>query len=397
MRQGVTRNITQSARQNVRQGMRRIRRTAILTLTAFLFFTSCASADSAVHPDSGQISADLADALPKSAEVLLDPDTVPGTDRDNAAYGPEDFAQGVERILHSVRRQFAAVLRQRLRGAVSVLFVVLLCGTVRNLGPEGDGGGMALSLAGALAVTGLTVGSLDQLIGMGMETIRELNAFSAVLLPALAAATAATGAVTTATFQHVSAVFLSEALIGLIDSILIPLTSLYISVLTASCALGGGRLDALAALLKRVVTSILTLSLLGFTAYLSVFRIITGPTDAAAVRTAKAAISGAVPVVGGVISETAEAILAGAGILRASVGIFGLLGVLGACTGPFMQLGIQYLLYKGAAVLASVSGSSELCKLIDGLGGAFGLVLGMTGCCALLLLVAILSFVSAAA
>ena len=37
----------------------------------------------------------------------------------------------------------------------------------------------------------------------------------------------------------------------------------------------------------------------------------------------------------------------------------------------------------------------ELCRLIDGLGGAFGLVLGMAGSCALLLFVSLLSFLTA--
>ena len=48
-----------------------------------------------------------------------------------------------------------------------------------------------------------------------------------------------------------------------------------------------------------------------------------------------------------------------------------------------------------AAFLAAAVGAPELCKLIDGLGGAFGLVLGMTGSCALLLLVSVLSSVAA--
>lgn len=47
--------------------------------------------------------------------------------------------------------------------------------------------------------------------------------------------------------------------------------------------------------------------------------------------------------------------------------------------------------------MAGVIGSPELCKLIDGLGSAFGLVLGMTGASALLLLIAILSSVAAVA
>ena len=47
--------------------------------------------------------------------------------------------------------------------------------------------------------------------------------------------------------------------------------------------------------------------------------------------------------------------------------------------------------------MASVAGMPELRRLIDGLGGAFGLVLGMTGSAALLLFVSLLSFLTAAA
>lgn len=95
---------------------------------------------------------------------------------------------------------------------------------------------------------------------------------------------------------------------------------------------------------------------------------------------AKTAISGVVPVVGGILAEASETVLAGAGMLRGVIGVGGMLAILAACAYPFLQLGIQYLLYKLAGSLSAMVGPPELCRLIDGLGGAFGLVLGMTGC-----------------
>ena len=49
----------------------------------------------------------------------------------------------------------------------------------------------------------------------------------------------------------------------------------------------------------------------------------------------------------------------------------------------------------GQKLLAGALGAPGLCKLIDGLGGAFGLILGMTGGCALLLLISVLASVGA--
>ena len=102
-----------------------------------------------------------------------------------------------------------------------------------------------------------------------------------------------------------------------------------------------------------------------------------------------------VPMVGGIIADASETVLVGAGLLKNTIGVFGMLGILASCAYPFFQLGVQYLLYKLTAFLSAAVGAPLLCKLINGLGGAFGLVLGMTGACALLLFVSVLSSVAA--
>lgn len=341
-----------------------------------------------VQAQAVELPEDLMDAAPEEAEDLLDGQAV-----DDAG----DLAQGIGGILERLGDQAGAVIRTRLRGAAAVLLVAVLCGAAEGFG-QGTGGSRAtafLPMVGALSVTLLTAGSLDDLIGLGSQTIRELSDFSQTLLPTLAAATAASGAVTTATVQQVTTVFFVDLLLRLIQDLLLPLVYLYIGALTAAACLPEGRLDAVAEGLKKVVTWILTTALLLFTVYLSVVRIVSGSADGATVKVAKAAISGVVPVVGGILSEVSETVMAGAGMLKNTIGIFGMLAVLAACAYPFLQLGVQYLLYKLSAFLAAAVGPPGLSKLISGLGGAFGLVLGMTGAAALLLLVSILASVGA--
>ena len=339
-----------------------------------------------VDVQAAELPKDLTDALPETAEDILDIGDLSG---------PAGFSQGLAGIAERLATEVKTVLRQRLRGAASILLVAVACGAVDGFA-QGTGKSTAfLPMAGALAVTLLTAGSLEDLIGLGAETIRELNVFSKALLPTLAAATAASGAVTTATFQQVTTVFLADLLMELIDGLLIPMVYLYIGALAAGACLPENRLGAIAEALKKTVTWALTTSLLLFTVYLSTVRVVAAAADGASVKVAKAAISGAVPVVGGIIAEAAETVLAGAGMLKNTIGVFGMLAILSACAYPFLQLGVQYLLYKLSAFLAAAVGAPELCKLIDGLGGAFGLVLGMTGSCALLLLVSVLSSIAA--
>ena len=174
-----------------------------------------------------------------------------------------------------------------------------------------------------------------------------------------------------------------------------PMVYLYIGILTASCCMPENRLGTIAEGLRKALTWVLTTALLVFTAYLSVVKVISGATDGTSVKLTKAAISGAVPVVGKIVADATETVLAGAGMLKNTIGIFGVLAIFAVCIYPFLQLGIQYLLYKMTAFLASAVGAPGICKLIDGLGSAFGLVLGMTGACAVLLLVSVLSLVAA--
>ena len=337
---------------------------------------------------AAELPEELTDAVPDTAAELL---------KDVDYTGTDPLGSGVTRILENVGAQVRTLLRQRLKSTVAVLMTALLCGVVSGFraGTGSDGGMDVTLMAGALSVTLMTIGSLDVLVDMGRQTIEEVALFSKVLLPTLAAATAAAGAMGTASVCQVATAFFVDMLLQLIRGLLLPMVYLYTGVMVAGTMLSDGRLHGVAAALKKVVVWVLSTSLLLFTLYLSVTKVISGTTDSAVLKVTKATISGTVPVVGSILSDAAETVLAGAGMLKGTVGVFGMLSVLAMCAQPFLQLGTQYLLYKLAAFLAAVAAPPALCKLIDGLGTIFGLVLGMTGACGLLLLISILSFVAA--
>ena len=330
---------------------------------------------------------DLREALPKAAEDMLE----------NLEFSGEDgFIQGIGRITAQVQSQLGSFVRKSVQGVASVLLVVVLCGAGEGFSNSfGQKEHTYLQMIGALSISLLTAGSLDSLIGLGAETIQDLALFTKVLLPTLAAATATSGALVTATVQQVTTVFLVDVLLNLISVGLLPVVYLYIGTLTASCCLQDSRLELIADGLKKGVSWVLTVVMMGFTVYLSVVQIVSGAADATKVKLTKNAISGAVPVVGKIIADAAETVLAGAGMLKNTVGIFGMLAIFAVCIHPFVQLGVQYLLYKFTAFLAGVIGIPGICRLINGLGSVFGLVLGMTGACALLLLVSILASIAA--
>ena len=309
-----------------------------------------------------------------------------------------DLDYGIEQIFDKGRDELPGVLRRAVRSAVVLLSVVLLCALAGEV--SGSLGAPAeldvTALAGALAVTAASVADIHALIGLGREALDRMSQFSKVLLPTMTAAAAAAGAPSGAAARQLATMLFSDVLLTLINSLLLPLVYLYVAACTAYAALGNEGLKRVGELLKWAVTSILTAVVLAFVGYLTVSGVIAGSADAVTLKAAKMTISGMVPVVGGILSDAAETVLAGAGILRGAVGVFGMLGVLAICVAPFLQLGVHYLVYKLTAALSATVAGGRMAGLIDAIGGAFGLVLGMTGASALLLLVSMVSAITMA-
>ena len=301
--------------------------------------------------------------------------------------------RGLDKLLERGAEHLPGVLRKGLSSAVSLLVIVIACAMAEGMRAAGtpQGGLNVCIMAGALAITAVSANEMSAMMGLGRSTIDRMQGFSQILLPISAACTAATGAPTAAAVRQVATALFSSLLLSLIDRVLVPLVYAYVVACTAHAAVGNPGLDKVAGVLKWVATRALSALLVLFVTYLTVSGAIAGTADAAALKAAKMAISTAVPVVGGIIANAADTILVGAGLLKNTVGVFGMLAVLGICIVPFLQLGAQYLTYKFCGALAATLADSRLAKLIDSIGTAFALMLGMTGASALLLLVSIVS------
>ena len=303
-----------------------------------------------------------------------------------------DINKGFRGLFEIGAESRGGIVKQALKSGILLLAIVLFSGVAEGLLACGAGKGMqAIPIASSLAVTAVAVTDAAALIGLGKELIEKMDVFSTVLLPTMAAVTVASGSPGTAAAKQMAAMLFSDVLVSLINQFLLPLVYAYIAAATAHAALGNEGLKRIASTLKWVVTSILTAVLIAFVGYLSVSGVIAGTTDAITLKAAKFTVSSVVPVVGGILSDAAETVLVGASMLKNTVGVFGMLVVLGMCIVPFLQLGIHYLTYKFAAALSSTVADSRTAGLIDRLSGAFGLVLGMAGACALLLLVSMVS------
>jgi len=247
-----------------------------------------------------------------------------------------------------------------------------------------------VEVVSAVAISAAAAGNVNTFIGMAERAISSVNDFSKVLFPTLAASVAAAGSPTGAVVRHSASVFFSSICVSVINSVLIPLIYTYLAASTANAAIDNAPTGKICSFLEWLISGALKVMLTVFLAYISISGFIASTADMAGVKTISA-ISSAVPVVGGILSNATGAVLTGAKVLKNSIGIFGLISVISICLTPCLVLGINYLTFKGASALLSPMCELKSNELVGKIGTAFGMMLAITASCALLLFIAIIS------
>ena len=302
-----------------------------------------------------------------------------------------DLGTGLENLYKMAGSAFGANIRQGLR----IFLLIVICALI--LGIAGSAGYVEkpLLLVGVLMIAAICFGDMKGLFGLMSQTMNQIDGFSKTLLPALTAATAAAGAPLGAAARSAATVIFTDVLITVINRFIMPCAYAYLALVTADASVGGGALKGLADLIRTGASGLLKLLLTVFVAYLTVTGVISGTNDMILEKSAKLAISGMVPVVGGIVSEATQTIVAGAGILRNSIGIFGLTAVLGIAVVPLLRLGLNFILLKLAAAVSAVVAPAAVTKYINAVAQIYALMLGMTFSAAVMLLIGIVSCMQA--
>ena len=306
-----------------------------------------------------------------------------------------DFWSGAKELFRQALRKSSETFRSGLLLCAILLAIVTLC-SVAGV-PSGKHGATAVTAAGAIGICAAVLSTFQSMISLATDTVEKIADYSACLMPVMASAAAMSGKMTSGTALYAGTLLFAELLMQLISKLLVPAVFFYLAVSTAEAALAGEMLAELRSFVGWLISKLLRIIMFGFLGYMSLTGVISGAADAAAVKATKAAVSGMVPVVGGIISDASETLLASASALKSSVGIFGMLAVLGVCLTPFLRVGVHYLLLKLTAAVSGVVGSKPHVALLKNYSTAMGYLLAMCGSCGMLLLISLVCFLKVAA
>ncbi len=249
-----------------------------------------------------------------------------------------------------------------------------------------------VQLVGVITVASLLIQQAGSMIRSGADTVTELSEYGKLILPVMTGALAAQGGITSSGALYVCTTVFNTLLTKGISAILVPLTYCFIALSVARCATQQQILEKLSGFTKWLCTWLLKTSLYIFTGFIGITGVVSGTTDAATLKATKLTMSGAVPVVGGILSDASEAVLVGAGVMKNAAGTYGMIAVIAIWITPFLQIGIRYLLLKLTAAVCEVFGIKEISALIGAFSDAMGLLLGMTGAICIMLLISLTCF-----
>lgn len=327
-------------------------------------------------------------ALPVSAQELEPPEAPPSAQQ----YMPDDtesFTDGLWYVIKTAIQNLGPSLTEASRACLSVMAVVLLVSLIQSFSGSASA---IIELAGTLSIGLILLQPSNALIHLGTKTIGELSEYGKLLLPVMTTAMAAQGGVTSSTALYAGTAIFDAILSSAISKLIVPLLYIYICLSVANSVLGEEILKNFRDFIKWLMTWSLKIILYVFTGYIGITGVVSGATDAAAMKAAKLTISGVVPVVGGILSDASEAILVSAGVLKSAAGVYGLIAMIAMWIGPFLKIGIQYLLLKITAAACSAFGTKQTSSLLQDFAGAMGFILAMIGTVCLMLLISTVCF-----
>lgn len=346
--------------------------------------TVCFLACSVLITDaSADIAADTFEVKRMEEALSEDDIAITGHISDDGKYNANG---AIERAINNAAEKVNIKIKAEMQIFVSLFVISVICACAAAIAP-GEKTAEYINICACAAAAVLTTGNADGIIEEASAVLFRLEDYSHASLPLAFTAAAAVGAPSSAAAGYASCCLAIDVIMKLSHQVLLPLISCYLAVAICNAIFENPILNSVLKAVKWVVMIALSAAILSFTSYITLSGTIAGSTDAIALKTTKTVISTVLPVVGGMISDAASAVLASAGLIKNTIGVFGLVSVFAICAEPFLSLLIRYLILKCCSAAAGIAEGTRLSKLLDSVAAAAGMLVGLVGAGAIMLFV----------
>lgn len=238
-----------------------------------------------------------------------------------------------------------------------------------------------------IVIITLVLNNFSDIINMVKTSIIDLVGFSNSLIPLMITLMLTTGAIVSAGVVKPVLLILINFIGNFITNFILPLVILGTTLAIVSKISNKVRIDKLAKFMKSAGVWILGIIMTLFVTILSLEGSITETVDGVTAKTAKAAVSTVIPVVGKILGDATDAVIGCAGILKNAVGFVGILVIVGICITPIIKLSLLSFTYFIASCVCQPIADEKVIGLLDSISDTFKILLAIIFCVSVMLII----------
>lgn len=269
-----------------------------------------------------------------------------------------DEVLNVKNVLKAIVTGFFSEAKGCFSTLVSILAISLLFSLLNNIKGEFNSATVsetAFFVCYLLLATQILKVFAD-VASLVTSSVKSVSVFISAAAPVLMTMLITTGAISAAATINPTILFAAQIVTIVAEKFFIPLlyssTALYIVSEVNETI----KVSKFADFLKKTVRWSLSLILTIFVSVLGIQGFCSATLDTTAAKTARYLVGTAVPVVGGIISETLETVVGCSRVIKNATGATGVIVVLVIATAPILKiLAVSTAFYLGAAVLEPIT------------------------------------------
>ena len=219
------------------------------------------------------------------------------------------------------------------------------------------------------------------------ETVQGSFVFVTAFVPVLSGIMTASGQPVTASSYSLTMLVTSDAATALFSTVVMPMLNIILAIAVVSAAAPRLNIGGISSFIQKTVKWVLGFTMTIFVSVLSIQGAVGSSADSVTMKAAKFVIGNAIPVVGGAISDAVTSVQSYLGLLKTTVGAFGILA--GACI--FLPILIEQILWLVAVnvclVVSDIFEMKEISSLLKAVNGVIGLMIAVAVSCALILVI----------
>ena len=240
-----------------------------------------------------------------------------------------------------------------------------------------------------ILIVSLIMENFADIINTTTNTINNMTGFMNSLIPLLTTLMIYTGSIATSGIIQPIILFVIEFVGNIISNLILPCVSLIAAILIISKLSDKVQISKLATFMKSSVIWVLGIILTAFVGIVSLEGTLSSSVDGISAKTAKAAVSSLIPIVGKILGDAVDTVLGCSLVLKNAIGIVGVLIIIGICIMPIIKLTILSIMYSLASSIIEPLADEKIVKLLGEMSGIFKLLLAILCSISVLLIIGI--------